>query len=87
MGKCIIAQERSPNSSESVERNKFIKKEIICKISKQKNARYKMYRAFLSYLFCVINLQKLLLPGILLHMCRMKYSHQILRKPFLYLFN
>ena len=41
--------------------NKFIKKEIICKISKQKNARYKMYRAFLSYLFCVINLQKLLL--------------------------
>ena len=61
MGKCIIAQERSPNSSESVERNKFIKKEIIYKISKQKNARYKMYRAFLSYLFCVINLQKLLL--------------------------
>ena len=46
MGKCIIAQERSPNSSESVERNKFIKKEIIYKISKQKNARYKMYRAF-----------------------------------------
>ena len=37
MGKCIIAQERSPNSSESVERNKFIKKEIIYKISKQKN--------------------------------------------------
>ena len=36
MGKCIIAQERSPNSSESVERNKFIKKEIIYKISKQK---------------------------------------------------
>ena len=61
MGKCIIAQERLPNSSESVERNKFIKKEIIYKISKQKNARYKMYRAFLSYLFCVINLQKLLL--------------------------
>ena len=35
MGKCIIAQERSPNSSESVEGNKFIKKEIIYKISKQ----------------------------------------------------
>ena len=40
---------------------KGLTREIIEEISKQKNARYKMYRAFLSYLFCVINLQKLLL--------------------------
>ena len=81
MGKSIIAQERSPNSSESVERNKFIKKEIICKISKQKNARYKMYRAFLSYLFCDINLQKLLLPDT--RRCKYRKLHNLhqLRKP------
>ena len=81
MGKCIIAQERSPNSSESVERNKFIKKEIIYKISKQKNARYKMYRAFLSYLFCVINLQKLLLLDIQLRKIRSLHIHHQLRVP------
>ena len=59
MGKCIIAQERSPNSSESVERNKFIKKEIICKISKQKMHdtkctvhSYLTYSALLTFRNC-----------------------------------
>lgn len=59
MGKCIIAQERSPNSSESVERNKFIKKEIIYKISKQKMHdtkctvhSYLTYSALLTFRNC-----------------------------------
>ena len=55
---------------------KGLTKEIIEEISKQKNARYKMYRAFLSYLFCVINLQKLLLLDTEQHKRHSQHRHQ-----------